>query len=115
MHSTSIFFKQLRYLVFLLFLIPYLAFSQSYTITLNILNTPNENEQVVVIAGTDLEVEFIITDDNKELSSNDIIRLVKLSTNEVLVEKKRGKSLTGSISLNTNVNQGSTVIDECIV
>lgn len=101
--------------MFVLLLLPCFAFSQSYTITLNILNTPNENGQIVVIAGTDLEVEFIITDEYKELSSNDIIRLVKLSTNEILVEKKRGKNHTGSVSLKTNGSQGNTDLGECVV
>ena len=93
MHYSFKFFILFRYYIFSFLLFPLLAFSQIYTITLNILNTPNENDQVVVVAGADLEVEFIITDDDKELSSNDIIRLVKLSTNEILVEKKRVKSL----------------------
>ncbi len=77
--------KYLLNIMLLIFIICSFSWAQTYSITLNILNTPNENGQVVVIAGADIEVEFIIItdDDDNELSSNDIIRLVKLSTNYI--------------------------------
>jgi len=115
MHHCSKFSAFFRYVIFSFLLFPLLAFSQSYTVELSILNPPNENGQIVVIAGTDLEVEFLITDEYDELSKDDLIMLVKLETSEVISEKKRGNNLTGTLSLPTSSNQGKTDIGECVV
>ena len=101
--------------LYVFLLLPCFAFSQSYTIALNILNTPNENNQVVVIAGDLLEVEFSIADPDNELSQNDILQLIKIDNNEIIAEKKRGKNLTGSVSLNTNGSQGNPDLGEYVV
>lgn len=73
--------------------------SKAATVTLGVLNTPNEIGEIVIVKGDLIEVEFQVDDPNGELSKNDRIRLVRTDNNEVISKKKRGNSLAGNVSL----------------
>jgi hypothetical protein len=88
--------------------------AQSFQVTLSIQNSPNDNGQVVVIAGTPIGVGFTVTDPGNQLSNNDQIQLVKIESNKVIAKKERGKDLKGSVLLNNN-GGGNPDLGEYIV
>ena len=70
------------------------------TVELEILNTPNDNGNVVVIEGQDVEVSFDVTLDSSDLlNKKDKLELILATDGTVLASKQRGAALTGSISL----------------
>lgn len=71
-----------------------------FTVTLQILNDQID-EQFVVVHGEDIEVSYEVVDAMNLSSKTDFIRLVNASTGEVVARKKRGHSLSGSVSLST--------------
>jgi hypothetical protein len=75
---------------------------QEYSVSLTILNTVNETGEITVVRGTDIEVEFSVTDPNGKLSKDDKIRLVRLNDGRKIYKKKRGHNLSGSVSLKTS-------------
>lgn len=81
----------------------------SYSITLNILKSANSFGQVVLVAGDVLEVGFSVIDPNNELSQADKIALVNSDTSQIVMDKKRGKNLSGSISFKTNSNNNDHI------
>ncbi len=83
--------------------------TSNYSIGLNILNPANSFGQIVLVAGDTVDVEFSITDPNNELSQNDKIALVNSVTGQVVIDKKRGKNLSGSISFKTNSNNNDHI------
>lgn len=89
--------------------------AQNYSVELNILNTPNENGRVVLIAGEVLNVEYTITDPDNELTRNDIIQLIKVSTDDIIASNNRGNSLSGTMSFNTNGSHGNPDLGEFVV
>jgi len=110
------FFKKCPLLTyFFVFLFSIYSWSQNYNVSLTILNPQNESGQVVVVAGTAVEIEFQIIDEYNELSKNDLIRLIKIETGEMLSQKKRGNNFSGTISLPTNGSLGNTDLGDCIV
>jgi len=75
--------------------------AQGYSVTLTVLNTASPTGEISIVEGTDIEVEFAVTDPVGELSKNDLIRLVRADTGCRIYEKKRGSLLNGSVSLRT--------------
>ncbi len=78
------------------------VFAQSATIDLSIQNPANEAGEIVVVAGTAIEVAFTINDPTAELSKKDTIVLIKISDGTVLDSVKRGSDTTGTVNLKTN-------------
>lgn len=74
------------------------------TVTLTILNPENAAGNIILAKGEDVEVEFSVDDPLGEGSKRDRIQLRSISDNKVVKRKKRGESLTGSLSLDTNWN-----------
>jgi hypothetical protein len=83
--------------------------TSNYSISLNISNPANSFGQIVLVAGDVVDVEFSITDPNNELLQNDKIALVNSVTGQVVIDKKRGKNLSGSISFKTNSNNNDHI------
>jgi len=75
--------------------------AQGYSVTLTVLNTASATGEISIVEGTDIEVEFAVSDPAGELSKNDLIRLVRADTGCKIYEKKRGSLLNGSVSLRT--------------
>lgn len=84
---------------------------QAATVSLNVLNTPNEAGDIVVVLGEDVEVEFTVVDPGGDLSKNDKIKLVRVDNGEKISSKKRGTSLTGTVSLKAKKNQALTTLE----
>jgi len=78
--------------------------AENYSVALNILNTANSTGEIGIVEGTDVEVEFDVTDPVGELLKNDLIRLVRADTGCKVYEKQRGSLLNGSVSLRTKSN-----------
>ena len=80
------------------------AQAQDPTVILTILNSANKQGQIVLTQGDPIEVEYMVTDPNGELSHSDKIRLIRLDDGKVVSIKRRGKSLSGTVSLRTSRN-----------
>jgi uncharacterized protein (TIGR02145 family) len=89
--------------------------AQSYQVSLAIQNSPNENGQVVVIAGTPIGIGYTVVDPQNQLSNNDQIQLIKIASNTVIAKKERGKDLIGSVLLKNNGSQGNPDLGEYFV
>ena len=98
-------FLGMYFIVVCLFLLGTGKSVQAYSVHLNILNIPGPYGEIAVVAGTDIEVEFEVGDPASELSKDDILRLVRVDDGFIIHEKKRGKLLSGSISLKTSREQ----------
>jgi len=79
------------------------ANAQEFSVVLQILNNQT-NGDISVIVGEDIEVEFLVTDADSLSDKKDLIRLVRLSDGITVVQKYRGQSLSGSLTLPTTGN-----------
>jgi hypothetical protein len=82
------------------------------TVTLTVLNSPNEFGDVIVVSGDSVEVELTVLDDLNETSDGDLIRLIRISDSVIANEQKRGKELIGSRSLGTQKTNGINILGE---
>ncbi|MBC2713951.1 MAG: hypothetical protein HF978_01430 [Desulfobacteraceae bacterium] len=71
------------------------------TVMLNILNAPNAADEIAVVSGEAIEVEFMIIDDDNELSNKDEIHLKRIEDDVIISKKIRGNNFTGTVSLQT--------------
>ena len=84
--------------------------AQGYSVTLNILNTPQPTGEIAVVSGNNVQVEFIVIDPNGELSSEDRIRLTRVDNGYIIQEVKRGTLLQGVVTLNTDRSQADGAV-----
>jgi hypothetical protein len=75
------------------------------TVELQILNATDNNGNIVVVAGEDVEVGFsVVLDTLGELNKKDEIQLVQVVDGSVVSSKQRGSAQNGSVSLGVPSN-----------
>ena len=68
------------------------------TVTLSILNAPNEQGEIIIAQGDPVEVEYQVIDPAGELSPWDVIRLRNIDDGRTVPSKREGKASSAGLS-----------------
>lgn len=81
-------------------------------VSMTVLNLPNAYGDIVIVRGTNVEVDLNVYDPLNESSNQDIIRLIRITDGAIVSEQRRGNELTGTRSLATQKTLVNPVLGE---